>query len=170
MIAECGPFVVRDIAPWEGAKVFRMTGDAETMKYMGFACHTSEAQATELITRYQNARAKWLAVCPKEDPSDVYGVVGFEVQGHSATITDMFRRDWKARGSSRRFLVPFIQWIFTHPTIWRVWCYCHVDNVPAQRVLERIGATQEGYLRQFEYFPNLSEVPQDVFVYSIVRG
>lgn len=169
MIAECGPFVVRDIAPWEGAKVFRMTGDAATMRYMGFRCHDNEAQATELIARYQTAQAKWLAVCPKDDPADIYGIVGLEVIRHQATLSLMFRRDWKVRGSARKFAEPFIAWIFTHPQIWRLWSYVHVDNVLGQRATERLGAVQEGYLRRFEYFPNISEVPQDVYVYSIVR-
>ena len=169
MIAELGRFVVRDLNPWEGSRVFALTGNPAVMKYMGFRTHTDERQAELLITIYHDAPGKWLAVCLKDEPQDILGIVGFEVQRHSAALTIMFRGDWKARGAGREFSVPFVQWIFTHPTIWRVWAYCHVDNIPVQRVLERMGAQREGRLRRFEVFPNVSEDPQDVYVYSIIR-
>lgn len=172
MNAEVGPFIVRDIAPWEGAGLFRLTSNPAVMRYMGFAVHTSEAQATALIERYQNnTECRWLAVCYPDDPAGILGVAGLEVRGHQAAMTIMFRGDRKARGAGREFSVPFVQWIFTHPAIWRVWAYCHVNNVPVQRVLQRMGAEREGMLRRFEYFPNCGEPdkPQHVYVYSIVR-
>lgn len=170
MNAELGQFVVRDLNPWEGPRVFRLTGDPAAMRYMGFAVHTSEAQAAALIEQYRNNElGRWLAVCPKDDPVDVLGIVGLEVRGHQAAVTIMFRGDWKARGAGRAFSVPFVRWIFMHPTVWRVWAYCHVDNVPVQRVLERMGAVREGRLRRFEFFPNVSTEPQDVYVYAITR-
>lgn len=170
MIADCGPYVVRDIDPWEGSRVFRMTGDPKVTRYMGFRTHTDEAQATALVEKYKlDPSARWLAVCPPEDPTDMLGVAGLEVRGHSATLSLMFRSDWKARGAGVRFAVPFVAWIFTHPQIWRVWSYVHVDNLLGQRATERTGAIVEGRLRRFEYFPNISDEPQDVVLYGIVR-
>jgi len=172
VIAELGRFVLRDLNPWEGPRVFRLTGDPVVMRYMGFPVHADVEQAGALIERQRlNDRQRWLAVCPNEDHNDVLGLMGFEVQGHAATVTLMFRNDWKAKGAGRAVSIPFVQWIFTHRQIWRVWAYCHVDNVPVQRVLERMGAEREGRLRRFEFFPNIStEEPQDVYVYAIVRG
>lgn len=167
-VAQLGRFIVRDIDPWEGGHVFRLTGDPDVMRYMGFAVHTAPEQATALIEQYsRNPQMRWLAVCTEDDP--MLGVVGLEVRGHQATLTIMFRRDWKARGAGREFSVPFVRWIFTHPDIWRVWAFCHVDNVPVQRVLERMGAEREGRLRRFEFFPSVSTEPQDCYVYAIVR-
>ncbi len=149
-----------------------MTGDAKVTRYMGFATHTHVDQATDLIRVYKgNPAQRWLAVTPKADQADVRGVCGFEVQGHSATLTLMFRSDWKARGAGLTFARLFVEYIFTHPTIWRVWSYVHVDNLLGQRATERTGAFREGRLRRFEYFPNLSTTePQDVYVYAIVGG
>lgn len=169
MIVQFGRFVVRDIDPWEGPGVFRLTGDPEIMRYIGFRTHQSVDEAYELILNYQKGPGKWLAVCRKETPADILGIIGFEVVRHSATLTIMFRSDWKARGAGREVSVPFVNWIFTHGSIWRVWAFCHTNNVPVQRVLERMGAEREGRLRRFEVFPNLRPEPQDVYVYSIVR-
>lgn len=170
MTAQVGNFVVRNLNPWDGPQLFKLTGDTQIMKYMGFRVHASEDDAAKLIQQYQSSAARWQAVCPVEDPSDILGVVGIEVMRHQATLTIMFRHDWKARGAGRAFSVPFVQWIFTHPQVWRVWAYCHVDNTPVQRVLERMGAVREGCLRRFQFFPNVSTEPQDCYVYAIVRG
>lgn len=169
MNAELGRFVIRQLDPWEGSRVFRLTGDPTIMRYMGFRTHTSDNEAAALIERYAGSRSKWLAVCLKDDPADVLGIVGFEVQRHQATLSLMFRNDWKARGAGREFAVPFVQWIFTHPQIWRVWSYVHVDNKAGQHATEKTGAKREGRLRRFEVFPNLGPEPQDVYVYAIVR-
>lgn len=167
--AQVGPFIARDIDPWEGPALFVMTGDPQLTKYMGFRTHKTADEATQLIERYHASTSRFLAVCPVDNPGDILGVVGFEVQRHQATLTIMFRPDRKARGAGRQFCKPFIRWIFTHPQIWRVWTYVHVDNIPGQRITERTGATREGLLRRFEFFPNVSTEPQDCYVYSITR-
>ena len=169
MTAQIGRFVVRDLSLWDGPRLFVMTGDPVVTRYMGFRTHETVDDATKLIQAYQNGPTKWQAVCPADDPSGILGVVGFEVQRHQATMSIMFRSDWKARGAGREFCRPFVQWIFTHPQIWRLWTYVHVDNIPGQRVTERMGAVREGLLRRFEFFPNVGTEPQDCYVYAIVR-
>lgn len=140
------------------------------MQYMGFAVHKSIDDATKLLHQYMASQSKFQAICLANDLNDILGVVGIEVIRHQATLTIMFRPDWKARGAGREFSVPFVQWIFTHPQIWRVWAYCHVDNVPVQRVLERMGAVREGLMRRFAFFPNINaDEPQDCYMYAIVR-
>lgn len=164
-----GRFLIRDIHPWEGPGLFALTGDHNVMRYMGFAVHNTVDQATALIKQYRASPSKWQAVVLDGDPTDMLGIVGLEVQGHQATMTLMFRRDWKARGAGREFGRPFVQWVLSHKNIWRLWSYVHVDNKGGQHVTERLGATKEGRLRRFAYFPNLGETPQDVYVYAIVR-
>ena len=164
-----GRFAVRDIGLDEGPSIFAMTGDRAVMRYMGFRAHDTVDEARDLILAYQKSPSRWQAVTLLDDPNDILGIVGFEVQGHQVAITIMFRRDWKARGAGREFSTPFVKWIFTHPQIWRAWAHVHVDNLPVQRVLKRMGAEREGRLRRFAMFPNLSEIPQDVYAYAIVR-
>ena len=105
----------------------------------------------------------------EDDVTDILGIIGLEVLGHTAGMTIMFRRDWKARGAGREFCQPFVQWLFTKPQIWRLWAYCHTENTPVIRTLERMKAIREGTFRKFAMFPNISRQPQDCYVYSIVR-
>lgn len=161
-----GRFSVRDVTIFDAADLLEMFSDAETVRYLGVRqIHTIE-QAQELIARYGNSPTKWLAVC---EGTEFLGIVGLEVRGHQATLFITFKRTRKARGAGREFSVPFVTYLFTQPNIWRVWAYCHVDNIAVQRVLERMGADCEGKLRRFEIFPNISHEPQDVYVYAIVR-
>lgn len=162
--ATLGRFTIREFNIWDGPAVFAMTGDPVVMKYMGFEQHHNVAQAEALINTYVKAPGAFRAIC---DGANMLGMFGFEVQGHQATITLMFRRD--VRGAGREFAKPFLQWAFTHPTLWRVWSYVHTMNTPGQRVTERLGAQKEGRLRRFAFFPNVSDEPQDVYVYSLVR-
>lgn len=166
MIAQIGRFTVRDVSIWDAVNLLELFGDEQTVRYMGLRKLETIGDAMTLATRYATSPTKWMAVHRNDD---FLGVVGLEIKDHQATMTIAFRRDWKARGAGREFSKPFVQWIFTHPQIWRVWAYCHVDNVSVQRVLERMGAECEGRLRRFEYFPNVSDEPQDCYVYSIVR-
>lgn len=170
MTAQLGRFLIRDFTPWDGGRLFRMTGDPVVTKYMGFRTHENPEQAARLLETYGSSPTRWQAVCVDFDPSDVIGMFGLEVRGHSAALTIMFRNDRKARGAGRELSVPLVQWIFTHPQVWRVWAYCHVDNVPVQRVLERMGAVREGLMRRFEMFPNISDEPQDCYLYAIARN
>lgn len=166
MIAQIGRFTIRDLNHWDALEVLALFGDERTVRYMGLRRLRDVYEAMALIANYQASPTKWFAVC---DGLTFLGVVGLEVQGHQATLTIAFKRTRKAMGAGREFSVPFVQWIFTHASVWRVWAYCHVDNLPVQRVLERMGAEREGRLRRFEYFPNVSDEPQDAYVYSIVR-
>lgn len=169
MTAQVGRFTLRDLNPWEGPQLFVLTSNPDVTRYLGFRTHKFLYEATQLIERYRDSVTKWQAVCSPGDINDVLGIVGLEVSRHQATMSIMFRPDWKARGAGREFCKPFVQWIFTHPQIWRLSAYIHIDNIPAQRVVERMGAQCEGLLRRFEFFPNVSTEPQDCYVYSIVR-
>lgn len=166
MTAQLGRFTVRDFYPWDAPGLFLLTGDPQTTRYMGFRTHDTVDDAARMIKTYANSRSKYQAICTEDD---LLGVVGFEVQRHQATMSIMIRNDKKARGVGREFGAPFASWIISHPQVWRLWSYVHVDNIPGQRVTERSGAVREGLLRRFEMFPNVGDEPQDVYVYAITR-
>lgn len=165
-IAQMGRFTIRDVAISDTDYVFHMFSNPETVRYMGLRKLDNVMEALQLVERYMRSRdARWLAVC---DGPKFLGLVGFEVKGHSATLT--IASNGVRQGFGREFSVPFVKWVMSYPNIWRVWAICHVDNLPVQRVLKRMGAEREGRLRRFEMFPNLSREPQDVYMYSIVRS
>lgn len=164
-------YVTREMGPWDAPQVFRMTGDLVVTRYLGFRTHQTIADAEALIARLPASPGVWRAVCPIENQNRILGVVGVEFQGHSAAVVIYFDIQSKkdARGAGRAFSAPFVARLLRIPTVWRVWAFCHVDNIPPQRVMERMGAVREGTLRRFHVFPNISTEPQDCHLYSIVR-
>jgi RimJ/RimL family protein N-acetyltransferase len=163
--AQLDRFTVRDVNMWDAADVFALFGNPAVVKYMGLRRLQTVEEASALIERYQSSPSRWLAVL--EGPKFL-GIVGLEVRSYQATMT--IASNGIRRGFGREFGVPFSQWVMSHPQIWRLWSYVHVDNLLGQRVTERSGATKEGRLRRFEMFPNISTEPQDCYIYSIVKG
>lgn len=161
---------VRPIVPWDAEWLFKITGDFEAVRYMGLRVHKSVREAEELIMTYSRSPSHFVAVVDKSAPGELLGVIGFEQQGHSATIALKFNlHDKRARGAGRLVGAPFVATLLQQPGIWRVWSYCHIDNVLGHRVTERIGGVCEGIMRRYAVFPNLGPEPQDCRLYAIVR-
>ncbi len=162
-MTDLGRFTIGDVSAWDVLDLF---SNPETVRYLGVPLVSTMDEAAAVVERYASSPTRWLSV---RDGAEFLGIVGVETKGHQATVVIAFKPTRKARGAGRSFSVPLVQWIFTNPHIWRVWAYCHVENFPVQRVLERMGAMCEGRLRRFEVFPNISPEPQDCYVYAIVR-
>ncbi len=60
-----------------------------------------------------------------------------------------------------------IQWAFRHTTLNRLEIVVAVDNVPSQRVAQRVGAVREGILRQRVM---VRSGPADAIMHSVVRS
>jgi [ribosomal protein S5]-alanine N-acetyltransferase len=59
--------------------------------------------------------------------------------------------------------------VLDRPDIWRLQAFCDLENRASARVLEKAGLTLEGILRRYMVFPNLGDVPRDVYCYAKVR-
>jgi RimJ/RimL family protein N-acetyltransferase len=161
---------IREITPFDAPWLFKITGDIEAVRYMGLQVHQTVHDAARLIEIYRTSPSNFVAIVDQASPGELLGVIAFEVQGHSAAIgIKLNRTDKRVRGAGRRVCKPFVDILLQQPGIWRVWSYCHVDNVPGRRVTERSGAVCEGVMRRYAVFPNLGPEPQDCRLYAIVR-
>jgi RimJ/RimL family protein N-acetyltransferase len=155
----------RELMPWDDWPLFSLTSDPDVTRYLGFRTHRTVDEAAALLKTYKAGPGRWFGMW---DGNRLCGVVGVEKQGHCAAMALYAARP--VRGFGRIAGVAFVRWAFDSPEIKRVFAHCHVDNVPVQRVLERMGATREGRMRSFAVFPNISPEPADCYLYSIVRG
>jgi ribosomal-protein-alanine N-acetyltransferase len=164
-------FAIRDVTIWDAPWLLKITGDPEATRYLGFRTHTSVRQAEELIELYgSNPSMKAIAVVDRAAPGELLGVIMWEVQGHIATVAILANiHDRRAAGIGRLVCAPFVATLLRQPAIWRVWSYVHVDNVASQRVTERSGAVQEGVMRRYAICPNISDEPQDHYLYAITK-
>lgn len=163
-------FTIRDLTPFDAEWLFKITGDPEAVRYMGVKQHTSVREAGELIATYATSPSRFVAVVDVSAPGELLGVIGFEQQGHSVTMALKFNlHDRRARGAGRLVGAPFARVLLQRPAIRRVWCYCHRDNVPVHRVLAKSGWQFEGIMRKYAVFPNISDEPQECWLYAITR-
>ncbi len=160
----------RAVTPWDAAMVVQNNRRHRCRAvpwYQGAQIRTGCARTH---FAYANSPSNFVAVIDQSAPGELLGVIGYEVVGHSATVIIMLNtRDKRVRGAGRRICAPFVRALLQQPNVWRVWSYCHVDNVRGQRVTERSGATCEGIMRRYAMFPNISDEPQDCKLYAIVR-
>lgn len=159
------PFTLRPVDHFDDCDLFEMLSDERVTRYLGVRRLTCWGDVDDLIIRYLDSPSRWLAV--RDFESQFLGLVGLERQGHSVALTIM--SNGRMPGFGRKVSVPVVETLFAQPGVRRIWAYAHVDNLPVQRVLTRMGAEREGRLRKFAMFPNLSDGPQDVYVYAIVH-
>lgn len=59
--------------------------------------------------------------------------------------------------------------MLNQPSIRRVWATCDAENLASVRVLEKLGLSREGLLRQWAVRPNISSEPWNACIYARVR-
>lgn len=163
-------FIVRPTTPWDAEWLFKITGDPVATRYMGFVTHQTLEEACQMLRDYETSPSTFLAVCERDEPGQLLGVIAYEVVGHQATLSVKLNlHDRRVRGATRLICKPFLQALLAQPNIWRIWSFVHVDNIVSQRTTEKCGATCEGIMRRYAKFPNLSDEPQDCRLYAMVR-
>jgi ribosomal-protein-alanine N-acetyltransferase len=87
-------------------------------------------------------------------------------QPHSIEFGYCLGRRWWRRGIMSEVLPLLIEQAHSDPAVYRVYAYCHVDNIGSARVLERSGLALEGRLVRYGMFPNISAEPQDCLMFA----
>lgn len=163
-------FAVRPTCLWDDAWLFKITGDPEATRYMGFRTHRTIDDARRMLEDYETSPSTFLAVTLRDEPGQLLGVIAYEVVGHQATLSvKLNQHDRRVRGATRLICKPFLWALLMQPNIWRVWSFVHVDNIVSQRTTEKCGATCERTARRFAMFPNLSDEPQDCRIYAMTK-
>lgn len=160
----------RELNVWDAPELFKLTSDPAITRYLGFRTHWHPGETAALITDYRDGRGVWRAVHPEGEPSNIVGVWGCEQQGHIVSFAIYFARTWRARGCGRGVATDLVKIALERPGVRRVWAHVHVDNLPCVRVLERMGAVREGRMSKYAVFPNISEEPQDCYLYAITSS
>jgi len=151
----------------------RYTQDKEVSKYMTWLPHSSIEDTREFlrccILAWENeSRFSWV-ICLHENDS-LLGMVTLDMESFKTYLGYVIARpDW-GKGYATEAAQVVVHWAIEQPSIYRVWAVCDVENPSSARVLEKVGMDKEGILRRFLVHPTISEVPRDVWCYSIIRS
>lgn len=163
-------YTVRGITPWDAPWLFKITGDPEATRYLGFKTHETVHDAYRMIQTFETSPSTELAIVRRDCIGELLGVIMYEVSGHSITVAIHTNiHDRRAWGASRLVFMPFVRAVLRQGPIWRAWSYIHVNNVASIRGTEKAGGKFEGIMRRFGVFPNISDEPQDCRLYSVTK-
>ena len=152
--------------------IFEFARDSEVTRYMEWPTHTSIENAKEYlqdcVPRWESASEyDWMITLHEE--KIVIGGISIRIHGHLADFGYILNRVYWGRGFATEAANAVVTWASSQDFIYRIWATCDVENLSSARVLEKIGLTREGVLRNWAIRPNLSQKPRDAFVYSKIR-
>ncbi len=145
--------------------------DSEVAKYMVWRRHNSLDETRKYIASCldrQRANVEITYIAWESGADRPLGSLAFRPRGHMVEVGYLIQRSHWGRGLGTEMLAAGIGEVFTGTSFVRVWAYCDTDNVASARVMEKAGMQHEGTLRAWAIHPNISSMPRDVLVYSIL--
>jgi len=127
-------------------------------------------QALELIRKRRQSK-DYIAVCIK-DSDELIGELFFIPEEDSYSVGWNFNADYHGQGYASESVRRFYDYLFHELNIRRIFAYVEVDNLPSQRLLERLGMRQEGCFKEFISFVNYPDgTPkyEDTLQYAILK-
>ena len=152
--------------------IFEYASNPEVGRYADWPIQTNIEPVIKLLherkKRWESgAEYYWVITLPDEDRA--IGGVSCHTDGHAADFGYLLNRRYWGNGFATEASRVVVDWLFSMPSIWRVWATCDTENLASARVLEKIGLEREGILRRWAIRPNISREPRDAFIYSKVR-
>lgn len=150
----------------------RYAQDPEVTRYIAWPPHRTLDDTRDFLTRIGRAaergRGFAYAILPRGE-TKLCGTLGFDRHGGTLTCGYVLARSHWGRGVASAAFGALVGWALVQPDLWRVEAYVHPDNQGSARVLEKCGLQREGLIRRHAVFPNLSDEPQDAWLYARVR-
>jgi len=146
--------------------------DVEVTKYLLWRPHETIETVRDflrhcLAAREQGTTFPW-AITRKSD-GRLLGMIEARIDASRAELGYALARPFWGQGFATEAVRAVVDLALAHPTIYRVWAVCDLENHASARVLEKAGLQREGVLRRWSVHPNVSEVPRDCVCYAKVK-
>lgn len=164
--------LLRKVTLDDAGDMFRYASDPEVTRYMHLEPHrTIEDSRTAIrsaIEDHENGRVRSWGVVHKEDQR-LIGTAGFQwwqPDSANANIGYLMSRDYWGRGLMPEAVRAVLRFGFEQMKLNRIEARLNPDNVASARLLEKVGMTHEGTLRD-EYY--IGGKFSDTGVYAVLR-
>ena len=146
--------------------------DPRVTKYLPWSSHESIDITRDFLRRCtkcwgDGSAFPWVII--RKDDQEILGMIELRIDGFRADFGFVIAHSYWGKGYATEAATAVVQWAMCQDSIYRVWAFCDVENVPSVRVLEKAGLEREGVLRSYAILPNLSELPRDMYCYAIVK-
>ena len=150
----------------------RYAHDPQVSRYMSWGPHRSVDNTREYLRRIVRENSE--GICAgylmfAREANELLGSIGGRFNPLIIQWGYCLARDSWGQGFATEAARAFVAIALDQPDIWRLQAFCDLENRASARVLEKAGLTLEGILRRYMVFPNLGDVPRDVYCYAKVR-
>lgn len=161
--------IIRDFYENDWLKVHSYCSDEEVTKYTFWGPNT-EDQTKDFINKsisdqFISPRMKHeLAIIDKAS-NELIGNCCLNIEGSNAEMGYCFSKYYWGNGFATEAAMALLLYGFKQRGLHRIYATCRPQNVGSARVLEKIGMTREGHLREHLMCKNSW---QDSYLYSIL--
>lgn len=155
--------------------IYQLYSDPVITRYLGIELMGAVEDAQRWLDHHTDRQAKGLGMLMtirKIEGDDIIGTCSIEEINsyhHNATIGYSLAHAYWGKGLMREALLAVVDYLFTGLTevyLQRLQAWTQSENVSSVRLLERLGFTFEGRLRQLFFWHGLYK---DVSCYSLLR-
>jgi len=164
--------LLREFADDDFAALRAIDGDPEVQRYRGAQAITAEQTLAfiELTKRFaeEQPQMRYPFVVVLQSENAVIGACGLSITNYAwgdAELWYVLNRQYWGHGFMTEAAQALIAFGFQQLHLHRIWAMSHPENVGSWRVLEKLGMTREGRLRQ-HYWEQ--EQWRDSFLYALL--
>lgn len=170
---ETDRLILRRMTPSDAEAVFAYASDPEVTRYVVWDTHRSIQDSRAFlelaVQKYKSGGEPDWGIVYKGDHRFVgtCGFVGWDVDHARAEIGYVLSRKYWGRGLMPEALRAMIAFGFERMGLNRIEARCIAENTASARVMEKVGMTYEGTLRQREL---IKGAYRDMKLYAILRS
>jgi ribosomal-protein-alanine N-acetyltransferase len=170
---ETDRLILRRMTPSDAEAVFAYASDPEVTRYVVWDTHRSIQDSRAFlelaVQKYKSGGEPDWGIVYKGDHHFVgtCGFVGWDVDHARAEIGYVLSRKYWGRGLMPEALRAMIAFGFERMGLNRIEARCIAENTTSARVMEKVGMTYEGTLRQREL---IKGAYRDMKLYAILRS
>lgn len=171
-IIETDRLIIREFSEGDFNSVHTYASKAEVTKYLPFG--PNNEKDTELFLkkvmgyRLQNPRCDYEFAVVLKESNTLLGGCGIHITNignREASIGYCFDNQFWGNGYASESAGAVIDFGFQRLNLHRIFATCHPDNIGSARVMEKVGMTKEGHLREHKFQKGKW---RDSFIYSIL--
>lgn len=154
--------------------LFEILCNEENTTYILPMSHTSieetEFYIRKMKERMLNRQAMYFGIVHEPDDT-LYGYIAIHSineRSNSVSIGYMIRKDQQRKNITYQCVCELIRYIYATTTINRISATVNLENIPSQKLLQKLKFQEEGILRKYSYNARTNQV-EDRKLYSIIR-
>lgn len=146
--------IIREVLPDDWEAIHTYTKLPEVTTYTAWGPNTeaeTQAYVEEVIAQQHPRQDYELAICLQRDGS-LIGGIGMHTQNTNAEIGYVLNPAYQGNGYVTEAARAIVEYGFETLKVHRIYATCRPKNIASEKVMQKIGMTREGILREHWYY------------------